>query len=171
MPSRAEIFGAALGKAIRKTAATMKAAADEARVAAAAKPGPAMVRINIRTVPEEADLDRKDGWIAAQVQLLIDKAGAGAEHVIGRTVLKPGGRHVRHRHHNCEAFLVVLKGKGHVLSDLGEEPAGEGDVIYLPRDCWHGFNNTSDDDVVLLWGLLGAGSIGAAGYEADPAAR
>ena len=50
----------------------------------------------------------------------------------------------------------------------GEEPSGEGDVVYSPRGCWHGFNNTSNEDVVLVWGWMGAGSIEASGYEVHP---
>ena len=45
------------------------------------------------------------------------------------------------------------------------EPSGEGDVVYSPRGCWHGFNNTGDEDVTLVWGWSGAGSLEAAGYE------
>ena len=59
----------------------------------------------------------------------------------------------------------MLKGKGHIITEAGLEPAGEGDVVYSPRGCWHGFNNTSNEDVVLVWGWMGAGSIEASGYE------
>ncbi len=42
-------------------------------------------------------------------------------------------------------------------------------MVYSPRGCWHGFNNTSNEDVVLVWGLMGAGSIEASGcHEVDP---
>jgi mannose-6-phosphate isomerase-like protein (cupin superfamily) len=44
----------------------------------------------------------------------------------------------------------------------------QGDVVYSPRGVWHGFNNTSNEDVVLVWGWMGAGSIEASGYEVDP---
>ena len=44
----------------------------------------------------------------------------------------------------------------------------EGDVVYSPRGVWHGFNNTSSEDVVLVWGWMGAGSIDASGYENPP---
>jgi quercetin dioxygenase-like cupin family protein len=57
-------------------------------------------------------------------------------------VLKPGARHVNHRHHNCDEFFIVLKGKGMIYTDHGDKPSSEGDVVYSPRDCWHGFNNT-----------------------------
>ena len=158
MTTTAERIGAALAKAVKKTAATM----------AAARPGAAMVRTNIRDVATIEGLPRKDGWVDMQVKFLIDKRSAGADHVVGWTVLKPGARHENHRHHNCDEFFIVLKGHGHIYTDDGEEPSGEGDVVYSPRGCWHGFNNTSNEDVVLAWGWMGAGSIEDSGYEVDP---
>jgi mannose-6-phosphate isomerase-like protein (cupin superfamily) len=110
-------------------------------------------------------LREDEGWVDMQVQFLVDKKSAGANHVVGWTVLKPGARHERHLHKNCDEFFIVLKGHGHIYSDHGEEPSGEGDVVYSPRGCWHGFNNTSDEDVVLVWGWMGAGSIEDSGYE------
>src|SRR6266705_2150319 len=82
-----------------------------------------------------------------------------------------GARHERHLHRNCDEFFIVLKGHGHVYTDTGEEPSGEGDVVYSPRGCWHGFNNTSDEEVLLVWGWSGAGSLEAAGYEIPAPAR
>jgi len=162
--SNAERFGAALAKAVKRTAAKMK----EANRPPAPKDGPAMYRTNLRNVPKVEGLKRDDGWVDMQVQFLIDKKSAGADHVVGWTVLKPGARHERHLHRNCDEFFIVIKGHGHIYSDLGEEPSGEGDVVYSPRGCWHGFNNTSNEDVVLVWGWMGAGSIEASGYEIDP---
>ena len=100
-----------------------------------------------------------------QVQFLIDSRRAGAEDlVVGRTVLPPGARHERHLHPNCDEFLVVLSGRGEVHTNTGREYSMAGDVIYTPRGNWHGFDNTSDEDVLLLWGWSGAGSLEAAGY-------
>lgn len=168
MTSNAEKFGAALAKAIKKTAATMKSASEEVTAGmkdVSAKQDAAMYRTNLKNVPKVEGLQRKDGWVDMQVQFLIDKKTAGADHVVGWTVLKPGARHERHLHRNCDEFFIVLKGHGHIYSDLGEEPSIEGDVVYSPRGCWHGFNNTSNEDVVLVWGWMGAGSIEASGYE------
>ena len=80
-------------------------------------------------------------------------------------MLKPGASHEAHLHRNCDEFFIVLKGKGHIITEEGLKPSGEGDVIYSPRGCWHGFNNTSSEDVVLVWGWMGAGSIEDSGYE------
>ena len=134
---------------------------SRAAAASAAK----MYRTNLQNVPTVTRLKRKDGWVDMQVQFLIDKASADADHVVGWTVLKPGARHERHRHHNCDEFFIVLKGHGHIYTEEGEVPSVEGDIVYSPRTCWHCFNNTSKKDVVLVWGWMGAGSIEASGYE------
>jgi mannose-6-phosphate isomerase-like protein (cupin superfamily) len=169
MTSKAEKFGAALAKAVKKTAASLKeSSTPDASKPAPAQQGAAMYRSNMRNVPKVEGLARKDGWVDMQVQFLIDKKSAGADHVVGWTVLKPGARHENHRHHNCDEFFIVLRGHGHIYTDKGQEPSGEGDVVYSPRGCWHGFNNTSNQDVVLVWGWMGAGSIEASGYEVGP---
>jgi mannose-6-phosphate isomerase-like protein (cupin superfamily) len=160
--STGEKIGAALAKALK---GTLKGEAAEGAPRTSAGGGAPMYRTNIRNVPKVEGLRRDDGWVDMQVQFLIDKKAAGADHVVGWTVLKPGARHERHLHRNCDEFFIVLKGRGHIYSDLGEEPSAEGDVVYSPRGCWHGFNNTSNEDVVLVWGWMGAGSIEDSGYE------
>jgi 2-keto-4-pentenoate hydratase len=142
--SKAELFGRALGKAVRHTVSGMK----EPETA------PVMYRVNMADVPAVENLSSGDGWVDAQVQVLVDRHTAQADHMLGRTVLRPGARHGKHRHRNCDAFLIVLEGNGMLGTDAGDKPAGQGDVIFLPRGCWHGFSNTSDADVVLLWGLM-----------------
>ena len=49
-----------------------------------------MFRTNRKDVPLVQGLKRDDGWIDIQVQFLIDKKSAGADNVVGWTVLKPG---------------------------------------------------------------------------------
>ena len=123
-------------------------------------------RTNLRDVPLVEGLSPRDGWINMQVQFLIDDKKARSDKlVLGWTVLPPGARHDRHRHFHAEEFLLVLKGSGEIYTDEGIETAGEGDVVYTERGHWHGFNNTSDVDVVLVWGWSGAGSLESAGYE------
>jgi quercetin dioxygenase-like cupin family protein len=123
-------------------------------------------RTAVRDVPLARGLREEEGWVDMQVQFLIDAAGAGSDNlVVGRTVLPAGARHERHLHPHADEFLVVLRGSGEIYTDEGEEPAGEGDVVFTPRGHWHGFNNTSDEEVLLFWGWSGAGSLKAAGYE------
>jgi mannose-6-phosphate isomerase-like protein (cupin superfamily) len=147
--SKGEMIGAALAKAVKATTGITSA-----------KLGASMYRTNIKNVPKVEGLKRDDGWIDMQVQFLIDKKSAGADNVVGWTVLKPGASHERHLHRNCDEFFIVLKGQGHIITDKGLEPS--------PRGVWHGFNNTSNAEVVLVWGWMGAGSIEASGYENPP---
>jgi quercetin dioxygenase-like cupin family protein len=123
-------------------------------------------RTNVRDVPVEKGLRRDAGWIDMHVQFLIDQQTAGSQQlVVGRTVLPPGARHDRHAHPHADEFLVVMSGNGMVYTDGGVEPSASGDVIFTPAGQFHGFNNTSDEDVLLIWGWSGAGSLDAAGYE------
>jgi quercetin dioxygenase-like cupin family protein len=123
-------------------------------------------RTSFDQVPLEAGLREDEGWIDMRVQFLIDEARAGSkELVVGRTVLSPGARHDRHRHPNCDEFLIVISGEGEIYTDEGREPARAGDVVFTPAGHWHGFDNTSDADALLIWGWRGAGSLEAAGYE------
>jgi mannose-6-phosphate isomerase-like protein (cupin superfamily) len=126
-------------------------------------------RTNLRDVPKVGGLTEEDGWINMQVQFLIDQKTAGSDKLlIGWTVLPPGARHDKHRHPNCDEFFVVINGSGHIYTDTGREPSCKGDVIFTPRGHWHGFDNTGKEDVVLVWGWSGAGSLEAAGYEIPP---
>src|SRR5262249_31995607 len=106
------------------------------RAGAATKPAK-MYRTSMRDVPQVAGLKGRGAWVDLQVHFRRDRAAAGADHVVGWTVLKPGACHERHRHHNCDEFFIVLKGHGHIYTDDGEAPSGEGDVVYSPRKCWH----------------------------------
>src|SRR5262245_2757722 len=119
MTDRGERIGAALAKAVKAASGITSASL-----------GAKMYRTNIRNVPKVEGLKRDDGWIDMQVQFLIDKKSAGADHVVGWTVLKPGASHEQHLHRNCDEFFIVLKGKGHVITDQGLEPSGAGDVGY-----------------------------------------
>lgn len=121
---------------------------------------------NLKDVPTVEGLRRDEGWVNMQVQFLIDRASAHSkELLVGRTVLPPGAMHDRHRHFNCEEFWIVLQGSGVMYTNEGERPAKEGDVVLIPREHWHGFKNTTDSDVILIWGWSGAGSLEDSGYE------
>jgi quercetin dioxygenase-like cupin family protein len=126
------------------------------------------VHLNLGDVPLVGGLREDEGWFDMRVQFLLDKANTGADDfLLGWTVLPPGSRHDRHLHRNADEFFIVLRGQGHIYLDEGTAPAGEGDVIWTPRGKMHGFDNTGDDDVVLVWGWNGAGSLEDSGYEVD----
>jgi mannose-6-phosphate isomerase-like protein (cupin superfamily) len=121
---------------------------------------------NLSRVAPVGGLRADEGWIDMQVQFLIDKATVGTDDfLLGWTVLPPGARHDRHLHRNADEFFIVLQGSGRIYTDDGTVPAGRGDVIWTPRGRLHGFDNTGKEDVVLVWGWNGCGSLEASGYE------
>ena len=94
-----------------------------------------------------------------QVQFLIDKASNNSEDfLLGWTVLPPGAMHDRHRHFHVDEFWIVVSGQGTMYTHDGGEKLWKGDVVFTPKNQWHGFKNTSEDDVVLVWGWIGKGS-------------
>ena len=96
-------------------------------------------RTSIDDVPLERGLREEEGWVDMRVQFLIDERSAGStELVVGRTVLPPGARHERHRHPNCDEFLIVMCGSGEIYTDDGRKPAAAGDVVFTPAGHWHG---------------------------------
>jgi quercetin dioxygenase-like cupin family protein len=128
-------------------------------------------RTTLDAVPLVPNLREDEGWVDMQVQFLIDQAATGTDDfLLGWTVLPPGARHDRHLHRNADEFFVVLQGGGRIYTDDGTEAASQGDVIWTPRGRWHGFDNTGDTDVVLVWGWNGCGSLEDSGYEADTGA-
>ena len=125
---------------------------------------------NLANVPKVGGLREEDGWVDMQVQFLIDKAQNNSENfLLGWTVLPPGAMHDRHRHFHVDEFWIVVAGNGVMYThDGGEQPGQKGDVVFTPRNQWPGFKNTSDEDIVLVWGWIGKGSLKEAGYEVYP---
>ena len=123
---------------------------------------------NLAEVPLVGGLREDEGWVDMRVQFLLDKNNVGSDDfLLGWTVLPVGARHDRHLHRNADEFFIVLEGHGEIYTDDGTTPAGKGDVIWTPRGKYHGFDNTGDEDVVLVWGWNGCGSLEDSGYEAD----
>ncbi|HEY6634884.1 MAG TPA: cupin domain-containing protein, partial [Acidimicrobiia bacterium] len=75
-------------------------------------------RTNLDAVPLVPGLRADEGWVDMRVQFLIDKHAAGSEgFLLGWTVLPPGARHDRHRHHQADEFFIVLQGSGFVYTN------------------------------------------------------
>jgi mannose-6-phosphate isomerase-like protein (cupin superfamily) len=125
------------------------------------------LKLTLDEVPLVGGLREEEGWVQMQVQFLLNQANTGRDDfLLGWTVLPPGARHDRHLHHNADEFFIVIQGSGHIYTDDGTERSTRGDVIWTPRGKYHGFDNTGEEDVVLVWGWNGAGSLEASGYEA-----
>ncbi len=125
-------------------------------------------RVRLDQVDPVAGLGPEDGWVGMTVQFLVDRAGAGSQHMVfGRARFAPGGsEHQWHRHPGAEEFALIVRGEGIVLDGDDEIPVTAGDVVFHPKGAWHGFRNTSaTEEAEMIWGWGGAASKAEAGYE------
>lgn len=105
------------------------------------------------------------GWRDMDVRWLVTDSSVGAKQtVFGVTIFPPGARHEIHRHPNAEEFEYLISGHGVAYLDDDAIELGPGEVVFVPQNAYHGFENTSEADVVMAWGYSGAASLAAAGF-------
>jgi quercetin dioxygenase-like cupin family protein len=105
------------------------------------------------------------GWVDMDVRWLVTKDTVGASKVVfGVTYFPPGARHELHRHPNAEEVEYLISGSGTAYVGDDAVELGPGEAVYVPRNTHHGFENTSDDEVVMAWCYAGAASLEDAGF-------
>ena len=120
---------------------------------------------SFETTPSDAALRSEDGWIDMDVRWLLTRDTVGAEHsVFGITVFPPGSKHDIHRHPNAEEFEYLVSGRGIARVGDTDVELGPGEVVFVPKNDYHGFENTGDEPVFMIWGYAGAASLDEAGY-------
>ena len=69
----------------------------------------------------------------------------------------PGRKMRIHKHLNNDELIFIHKGEG--LLTLGEEsiPVKTGDVAFVPRNTWHGLDNTGSGIMLMLFQYSPAG--------------
>jgi quercetin dioxygenase-like cupin family protein len=118
------------------------------------------------SIPADQTLRADRGWVDMEVRWLVTAESVGAEQtVVGRTVLRPGSQHDIHRHPNAEEWEYVVSGSG--IKHVGDEslPLEAGDVVFVPRNVYHGLENASGTEpLVTIWGYSGGATLEQAGY-------
>ena len=108
----------------------------------------------------------KPGWVEMDVRWLVTRETVGSEQsVFGVTYFPPGSRHEVHRHENAEEVEYLVAGEG--IARVGDDDVimGVGDAVFVPRNDYHGFRNTSETQTaVMVWSYHGAASLAEAGY-------
>ena len=69
----------------------------------------------------------------------------------------PGDGIPIHKHLNEEEFLFVQKGNVEITLGDDVKQGAPGDLIYVPKETWHGFTNKSIEDVTMFFGYSPAG--------------
>jgi quercetin dioxygenase-like cupin family protein len=105
------------------------------------------------------------GWVDMDVRWLVTRDSVGADRtVFGVTIFPPGSRHEIHRHPNAEEVEFLISGHG--IAYVGDDAIelGPGEAVFVPRDAYHGFENTSAEEVTMAWLYSGAASLAEAGF-------
>jgi len=121
---------------------------------------------SVRMPAEQRPEAGRPGWVEMDVRWLVTRETVGAEQsVFGVTYFPPGARHEVHRHENAEEVEYLIAGEG--IARVGDDDVvmGVGDAVFVPRNDYHGFRNTSaTETAVMAWSYHGAASLADAGY-------
>jgi oxalate decarboxylase/phosphoglucose isomerase-like protein (cupin superfamily) len=105
------------------------------------------------------------GWVDMDVRWLVTNDTVGStKTVFGVTFFPPGARHELHRHPNAEEVEYLVSGSGVAYVDDDAIELGPGEAVFVPQNAYHGFENTSDSEVVMAWYYAGAASLEDAGF-------
>ncbi len=124
-------------------------------------------KVNPNDFKMDRTLSPDRGWHKMDVRWLVtDKSQESEFTVIGKTILPPGigSTHALHRHPNAEEWEYVLSGSGIKRVGDVDVPIATGDIVFSPRDSYHGVANTSSETLTTIWGYTGVASLEEAGY-------
>ena len=121
-------------------------------------------KVGLESTPADPGIPER-GWIEMDVRWLITKESVGsANSVFGVTIFPPGSRHEIHRHPNAEEVEYLISGHGLAYVDDDVVTLGPGEAVFVPRNSYHGFDNTSGGEVVMAWCYSGAANLEEAGF-------
>jgi len=90
------------------------------------------------------------GSVGASIRVLINQKDGATRYIMRRFEIKRGG-HIGLHGHPEEHEIYILSGETRVFNDKGfETVAGPGDVLFVPPDENHGYENVGDETVVFL---------------------
>ena len=99
------------------------------------------------------------------VRWLLTRDTVGAEHsVFGITVFPRARSTTSIATRNAEEFEYLVSGHGIARVGDADVELGPGEVVFVPKNDYHGFENTGDEPVFMIWGYAGAASLEEAGY-------
>lgn len=69
----------------------------------------------------------------------------------------PGGKMRIHKHLNNDELIFIHKGQGTLTLDEESIEVKSGDVVFVPRDTWHGLDNTGKENLLMVFQYSPAG--------------
>ncbi len=89
------------------------------------------------------------GASLTDMQMLLGPADGCPNFAMRKFTVHAGG-HTPHHQHDYEHEVLVLAGQGVAKGPHGEQALGAGDVVYVPANQMHQFQNTGDGDLEFI---------------------
>ena len=103
-----------------------------------------------------------EGWAISEFRLPISGRN-GSSTTLFHSIFRPGSTHAKHLHRNCDEIAVYLKGHGTVGQRNERAEVRAGHCRLMPKGAEHFFfNETRDEDVLVIGFYAGAKKIGRA---------
>ena len=109
-------------------------------------------------VHEEEGTHILTGRRKVPITIKISKAKHGVDGISFCVEEQTPGRKMRiHKHLNNDELIFIHKGEG--LLTIGEQTieVKTGDVAFVPRGTWHGLDNTSKENLIMIFQYTPAG--------------
>lgn len=107
----------------------------------------------------------EDGWAISEFRIPISGADGSATAAF-HSIFRPGSKHAKHIHQHCDEVTIYLSGTGitGIEGDCADVRAGH--CRMAPKGREHFFyNNTSDEECLVVGFYMGAADVDATGYE------
>jgi mannose-6-phosphate isomerase-like protein (cupin superfamily) len=114
-------------------------------------------------IPE--NMKKGEGWAISEFRLPIT-GNDGSSTTLFHSIFRPGSTHARHLHRDCDEIAVYLKGHGIVGQSNERTEVRPGHCRLMPKGSEHFFyNETKDEDGLVIGFYVGAKSVPHTGYE------
>ncbi len=92
------------------------------------------------------------------ITIKISKTKNGIDGISFCTEDMTRGRKMRvHKHLNNDELIFIHKGEGTLTLDEQLVEVKTGDVVFVPRDTWHGLDNTGNENLLMVFQYSPAG--------------
>src|SRR3982750_482239 len=120
--------------------------------------------VHVEDVTPE-NMKKGEGWAISEFRLPITGSD-GSSTTLFHSIFRPGSTHARHLHSNCDEIAVYLKGHGIVGQGNERTEVRPGHCRLMPKGSEHFFyNETEDEDGLVIGFYVGAKSVPDTGYE------
>lgn len=92
---------------------------------------------------------KMDGATGAKMRMLIGPDEKAPNFHMRHFEVEPGG-HTPHHQHDYEHEIIILNGSGIAKSEQGERQFSAGDIIYVPANEMHQFQNPGSDPLEFI---------------------